>query len=433
MTTVVLRGWGRSTRSRSVLRRVMSDDEIAAAVTGAGPRGVIARGLGRAYGDAAGNHGGTVLDLTGRDRILGFDTGTGVITVESGLSLGGLLAATVPAGWLVPALPGTRHVTVGGAIAADVHGKDHHDGGGSLAAHLLSIDLLTADGSVRTVGPDRDPRLFWATTGGMGLTGVVLRATLRLRRIRTGYLWTRTERVTSLDAVLARLRVPGYAVAWLNPTGRHAGAGVVHRAWHAERDAPLVYRPGRAPVVPPLPGLVHRWSAAAVNAVWLRRAPARPVVRLEPFTTFFHPLDAVRRWNRVYGSGGFVQYQFAVPTGAADVIARALRAVADARLPCLLPVLKAFGPAAAGPLSFPMPGWTLSVDLPVTAGLAPVLAHLDDLVCAAGGRIYLAKDARTRAGVLAAMYPRLAEFRALRRELDPTRILVSDLARRLDL
>jgi decaprenylphospho-beta-D-ribofuranose 2-oxidase len=441
-----LSGWGRSWRSRSLVLPGGSDEELAEALAHAGPAGVIARGLGRAYGDAACNGGGTVLDLTARNRILAWDDRTGVVTVEAGTSIDRLLRTFLPAGWFVPAMPGTRHVTVGGAIAADVHGKDHHTDGGCFCQHVLSFDLLTADGTVHTVTPEATPQLFWATAGGMGLTGVVLRATLRLRRVHTAYLWVRVERVPDLATMLERLTAGGdgarYAVAWMNLSRGPAVPGLVSRGRHAElgdlgtaRRSALDYRVRRAPSLPPIfgPGLVHRWTVAPFDALWERRAPRQPTERLQAVAPFFHPLDAVANWNRAYGRWGFVQYQFVVPFGAEAALQHVVEAVRASRQPTFMPVLKALGPADPGLLSFPMPGWTLALDLRATDNVSSLLDQLDELVCRAGGRIYLAKDVRARPGVLAAMYARLGEFQALRRKLDPERVFVSDLARRLNL
>jgi decaprenylphospho-beta-D-ribofuranose 2-oxidase len=442
----MLTGWGCTAPTPAKLVAAGADAQLAGAVRGAGPRGMIARGLGRAYGDAAQNAGGTVLDMTGRDGILRIDRDAGTVVVEAGLSLDRLMREMIPLGWFVPVTPGTRFVTVGGAIAADIHGKNHHVHG-SFCRHVLEFDLLTADGEVHNVPSGSE--LFWATAGGMGLTGVVLRATVQLLPIETSRMRVDTERATDLDDLMDRLARTDdrytYSVAWIDclSTGRRMGRGVLTRGWHARVDELPAAQRGRAlqfdPRVrltapPGLPGgLLNRYTVAAFNEVWYRKAPRERRDEIQPLATFFHPLDGVDRWNRVYGARGFVQYQFVVPFGAEDVLRKSVAAFAAAGQASFLAVLKRFGPANEGMLSFPTAGWTLALDVPVSAGLSPLLDRLDELVVGAGGRLYLAKDSRTRADLMPRMYPELARFRAVRDKYDPSGVFTSDLARRLAL
>ncbi|MFG2135560.1 FAD-binding protein [Streptomyces sp. NPDC048650] len=445
-----LTGWGRTAPTAARLVRPDSPAEAVAALAAVreddGTRGGIPRGLGRAYGDAAQNAGGTVWDMTRLDRIRALDTEAGVVVCEGGVSLHRLMRALLPRGWFVPVTPGTRYVTVGGAIGADIHGKNHHRSG-SFARHVRSLDLLTADGTVRTVRPGTG--LFDATAGGLGLTGIILTATLRLLPVRTSLMCVDTERTTDLDDVMARMAATDhryrYSVAWIDllARGRATGRSVLTRGDHAPLDAlpprarraPLAFRPRQLPPAPPLPpGLLGRPSVAAFNALWYHRAPRHRTGELQKLSAFFHPLDGVPHWNRVYGRGGFVQYQFVVGLGEEETLRRIVRRIADRRCPAFLAVLKRFGPAGPGWLSFPAEGWTLALDLPARLpGLGPFLDGLDDEVAGAGGRVYLAKDARLRPGLLATMYPRLADFRTLRAELDPGGVFRSDLARRLGL
>jgi decaprenylphospho-beta-D-ribofuranose 2-oxidase len=444
----ILTGWGGTSPSLGYLEAARDVEGIAQLVARAGPRGVLARGLGRSYGDAAQNAGGTVLDLTGRRRILSVDTESGVVRVESGVSLDQLMRLLLPLGLFVPVSPGTRQVSVGGAIAADVHGKNHHVDG-SFGCHVRSLDLLIADGSVRTVTPDHP--LFWATVGGMGLTGVILAATLRMKRVETAFCVVDTERVPHLDGLLQRMRDEDarytYSVAWVDALarGRSLGRSVLTRAWPARLDqlparargqAALDFRPRQRLVAPPgLPGgLLNGATVRAFNEVWFHHAPRKRQRQLQSIGSFFHPLDAVGRWNRIYGPRGFVQFQMVVPFGAEAALERCLEILSEARQGSFLAILKRFGEQNPGPLSFPMPGWTLALDLPAASGeLADVLRRLDAEVVAAGGREYLAKDSRLPRSLLSRMYPRLDEWRAVRETVDPGRVFCSDLARRLGL
>ncbi|MEU2792755.1 FAD-binding oxidoreductase [Streptomyces sp. NPDC007100] len=445
--TASVTGWGRTAPTTARLVRPGSYEEAAAAVRECGPRGGIARGLGRAYGDAAQNAGGAVWDMTGLDRVRAIDAEAGVVVCDAGVSLHRLMEVLLPLGWFVPVTPGTRYVTVGGAIGADIHGKNHHVSG-SFARHVRSFELLTADGGVRTVRPGTD--LFDATTGGMGLTGVILAATVRLVPVRTSLMTVDTERAADLDDLLARLSAGDhryrYSVAWVDLLARGAATGraVLTRGDHAPpealharaRRAPLAFRPRRLPPAPRgLPeGLVGRRSVGLFNACWYRKAPRRRTGELQKISTFFHPLDGVPHWNRVYGRGGFVQYQFVVGHGEEATLRHVVERVAARGCPSFLAVLKRFGAGGSGWLSFPAAGWTLALDIPAgLPGLGAFLDELDEAVAAAGGRVYLAKDARLRPELVDAMYPRADAFRALRARLDPRGVFTSDLSRRLAL
>lgn len=446
---VSVTGWGRTAPTSAQLVRPGTYEEAVTAVRNCGARGGIARGLGRAYGDAAQNAGGAVLDMTGLDRIHAIDAGSGTVLCDAGVSLHRLMEVLLPLGWFVPVTPGTRQVTVGGAIGADIHGKNHHVSG-SFSRHVLALELLTADGEIHAVG--RGTPLFDATTGGMGLTGVILTATVRLLPVETSYMSVDTERATDLDDLMARLTATDhryrYSVAWIDLLARGAATGraVLTRGDHAPLEAlregtrarrrPLSFHPRQFPPAPPFvpEGLLGRVGVGLFNEIWYRKAPRARTGELQRIPAFFHPLDGVPHWNRVYGRGGFVQYQFVVGHGQEEALHRIVHRISVRRCPSFLAVLKRFGEADPGWLSFPVPGWTLALDIPANLPrLGSFLDELDEEVAAAGGRVYLAKDSRLRPDLLAAMYPRLADFRALRAELDPRGVFVSDLARRLDL
>lgn len=444
----LLTGWGRTAPSAATVACPRDVTEVVAAVASAPARGVIARGLGRSYGDAAQLAGGLVLDLTSLDRIEELDLAAGWVRAGAGLSLDRLIREVLPHGWFVPVTPGTRFVTLGGALAADIHGKNHHLDG-TFAAHVRGFELVTGAAEVRWVDPGADADVFWATAGGMGLTGVITAVELELRPVTTARIVVDTERAADLDDLLSRMTARDhlypYSVAWLDTTrvGPRFGRGVLTRGRHADvseldeagaRD-PLAVPASRG--VPVLPWLgvkvVSRATVSAFNELWYRRAPRDRRDELQNLTAFFHPLDGVLGWNRLYGRQGLVQYQMVVPGGAVDTLQRCLERVARAPETCGLAVLKRFGPANPGPLSFPIEGWTLALDFPATPSLRPLVDGLDELVVEAGGRIYLAKDARLPSEHLRAMYPRLPAFREAVRELDPESRFRSDLARRLGL
>jgi decaprenylphospho-beta-D-ribofuranose 2-oxidase len=443
-----LAGWGRTAPSTARVVVPSTVAEVVEAVRTPGERGVIARGLGRAYGDPAQNAGGLVIDMTGLGQIHSIDADAATVDTDAGVSLDTLMRRLLPFGLWLPVLPGTRQVSVGGAVGADIHGKAHHVEG-SFCDHVQSLDLVTADGEVRTLSPEGpDPELFWATAGGMGLTGVVVRATLKLNRVETAYFKVDTDQIDNLDDLMSRQSVGDEdyleSVSWFDSTstGPRLGRGILTRANHATLDDlpaklranPLKFDAPQLLTVPNVfpPRLLNRYTARIFNELWYRKSPTRHGA-VQNITQFLHPLDIVGEWNRLYGPHGFLQYQYVMPFGQEDAVKQSVRMIAESGHVSALNVLKRFGRGNKAPLSFPEPGWTLAVDLPVRPGLRELCASLDELVLGAGGRLYLAKESRTTAEALQRMYPRIDEWRKIRAAVDPNGIFVSDMARRLRL
>ena len=445
-TSELLFGWGRTAPTRATVHRPRALEDVVAQMTAAGNRGVVARGLGRSYGDAAQNAGGDVVLCTDLDRVVDIDLDKGTVTAEAGVSLDTLLRVLLPLGWTVMAVPGTSYVTVGGAIASDIHGKFRH---GSFADFVESMRVVTPAHGATTLTPDGTPDAFWATAGGMGLTGVVTEATLRLHPVETAQIVCDTERAANVDDCMARMMENDhqyrYSVAWIDcmATGASLGRSVLSRGNHAALDeiAPKkragarLYSPSTLLATPPvMPNVINKLSVRAFNEMWFRKAPKQRLGHVEGIKPFFFPLDGIRGWNHAYGPGGFIQYQFVVPYGAEHVVRTSLERLSAVRTPTFLAVLKRFEHDSQSMLGFPISGWTLALDVPTgIPELGAMLDDLDEVVANAGGRVYFTKDARLRPELVRDMYPRLEEWRAARGALDPDGRLRSDLDRRLDL
>jgi FAD/FMN-containing dehydrogenase len=419
-----LSGWGRHPVADCRLRRARRDDDVAAAVA---QSPLIARGNGRSYGDPALNPDLT-LDMTGMDRMLSFDDSTGVLVAEAGVLLGDVIDATLPRGWFPMVTPGTKLITIGGAIAADVHGKNHHCDG-AFGTCVDWIDLMGPDGNIDRLHPG-DDRFGW-TIGGMGLTGVILRAQIRLRPVESGWIVQDLRPAENLsqaiDIMDATLDVP-YSVAWIDcaTRGAHMGRSLVMLGHHAtlaelpqdRRAAPFATKRKRALRMPmDLPGFaLNRLTVGAFNAAYYWNGARKAGQGLVDWDSYFYPLDAILDWNRVYGKAGFVQFQCAVPLDRArDAMAALLTEISASGLGSPLAVLKRFG-AQEGRFSFPMQGYTLALDFPAKDRSMRVLERLDAITLDHGGRFYLAKDARMPRAVLDGSDPRAAQFATMRRD-----------------
>ena len=391
---------------------------------------VIARGNGRAYGDSALALGGT-LDMRGLNRMLAFDSATGQLVAEAGVLLSEVIEVFLPRGWFPIVTPGTRHVTLGGMVASDVHGKNHHLDGG-FGGCIDWIELLDAAGDVRRISRNEGAALFRATIGGMGLTGIILRLAFRLRRVESGWVLQETIATPDLDATIdafeAHHAAP-YSVAWIDclSRGERLGRSLLTLGRHAAL-ADLSQSQRRAPFWPaekrrlsfpfPAPGFaLNRHSVAGFNALYYEKGRRNRGQALVSWESYFYPLDAIAHWNRMYGRRGFLQYQCVLPLDAARHGLRALlEATSEAGLGSFLAVLKRLGPEGEGMLSFPMEGYTLALDFPNTPRTLPLLRALEGITLAHRGRHYLTKDAVLCAEQLRASDPRVEAFAALRRD-----------------
>lgn len=453
-----LSGWGRTAPTSAEVLTTSDPELIAKAVTLVAEendskpahlrRGVIARGLGRSYGDHAQNAGGLVIDMTSLNTIHRIDRDTRMVELDGGVSLDQLMKAALPFGLWVPVLPGTRQVTIGGAIGSDIHGKNHHSEG-SFGNHVRSMDLLTADGQVQTVSPKKNAQLFWATIGGCGLTGVILRATIEMAPTETAYFINDGNVTADLDETIA-FHSDGsennytYSSAWFDAISAppKLGRAAITRGSLATFDQlpkklqknPLKFDAPQLLTVPDIfpNGLMNKLSLSAIGEAYYRMG-GNYTGKVQNLTQFYHPLDLIGQWNRGYGSNGFAQYQFLVPLEAVEEFKKIIIDIQGSGQYSALNVFKLFGPGNQAPLSFPMAGWNVAMDFPIKAGLNEMLTELDKRVLEFGGRLYTAKDSRTTAETFHKMYPKIDEWIKVRRSVDPSGVFMSDMARRLEL
>lgn len=403
----------------------------------------LSRGLGRSYGDSSlpPPADPRVAATTLADRVLAFDAAAGTLRAEAGLSLRALNRLFLPRGFYGPVTPGTQQITLGGMVAADVHGKNHHCRG-SIGAHLVRLRLRVGDGRIVECSRDREYELFCATIGGMGLTGHILEVELRLERVPSPWIFAESERIDDIEAFLAELKRSGehwpHTVGWIDcvSRGKSMGRGILYRGrWARPEEAPPRLPTAlRRPSVPfPLPGWVlSRPSVRVFNELYFRRHGSRPKRGIRHPESFLYPLDAIGHWNRLYGRRGFTQYQCVLPDGAGPAAARRLLDLLTARgQASMLCVIKDCGEEGIGTLSFPLPGISIAVDLPVRDDTQALVDSLNEQVIAEGGRVYLAKDQFTRAEHLRRMEPRLEEWLAVRRQWDPEHRLRSAQSLRL--
>lgn len=461
-----LHGWGRTAPTRAQVLSTEDLDTIVAAVKQVADdnadkpdhlkRGVIARGMGRSYGDPAQNAGGLVIDMQRFNKIHSIDPDTALVVVDGGVTLDQLMKAALPYGLWVPVLPGTRQVTIGGAIGPDIHGKNHHSAG-SFGDHVVSMDLLVASGEILTLKPegsqdDPDGELFWATVGGMGLTGIIVQATIRMTKTETAFFIADGDLTSNFDETI-EFHADGsetnytYSSAWFDAISPEPklGRAAISRGSLATLDQlkelspklakdPLKFSAPQLVTVPDIfPNFtMNKLTMKAVGqAWWLKSGEYRGQV--QNLTQFYQPLDLIGEWNRGYGSRGFLQYQFVVPREATSELKSIVRSIQASGHYSALNVFKLFGEGNRAPLSFPMPGWNICVDFPIKPGLGHFLDELDKRVLDFGGRLYLAKESRTSAEKFHQMYPQMQSWLDTRNQIDPTGVFASDMSRRLEL
>lgn len=461
-----LTGWGRTAPTTAQVLSTPDLEEIVNAVKLVADdnadkpdhlkRGIIARGMGRSYGDPAQNAGGVVVDMQKLNKIHSIDPESAIVDVDGGVTLDQLMKAALPYGLWVPVLPGTRQVTIGGAIGPDIHGKNHHSAG-SFGDHVTSMELLVADGRILHLEPngsEDDPsgELFWATVGGMGLTGIIVRAQIKMTKTETAYFIADGDLTANLDETV-EFHSDGsesnftYSSAWFDAIspepklGRAAiSRGSLATLAQLEELAPKLAKDPlkfNAPQLMTVPDIfpnftMNKLSMIAIGELWWLKS-GEYKNKVQNLTQFYQPLDLIGEWNRGYGSNGFLQYQFVVPREAVEPFKDIVRDIQKSGHYSALNVFKLFGEGNKAPLSYPMPGWNVCVDFPIKPGLNQFLDDLDKRVMEFGGRLYLAKESRTSAENFHKMYPGMEGWLKTRNEIDPTGVFASDMSRRLEL
>lgn len=430
-------GWGRYPSIDAEVIHPLSAGEVVASLADRSPGATIARGLGRSYGDSS--LAPRIISTSRLDHFIRFDETTGILTCAAGLSLADILEVIVPRGWFLPVTPGTKFVTVGGAIASDVHGKNHHLEG-SFTDYVRDLKIATASDGIVQCSREQHPALFHATCGGMGLTGIVLEATLALKTIKSAFVNETTIKAGDLEELLAlfeEYQETTYSVAWIDclSTGKSLGRALLMLGEHAESGALETGKGGGVTVPVDMPGLLlNTRSVRAFNALYYHRVLRKRSKRRAHYDPFFYPLDGIQHWNRLYGKNGFTQYQFVLPKDAGlPGVASAVERIARSGRGSFLAVIKAFGRGNDNYLSFPMEGYTLSLDFKIEKGLFELLDELDGIVLHHGGRLYLAKDARMSGDVFRRGYPLWDRFAAVRERYGADRIFHSLQSQRLGL
>ena len=420
--------WGNYPMMETDERRFTQQGELRKIMEGKSH--VIARGNGRCYGDAS--LAENTISTLKFDKILSFDTDAGVLECQPGILLDAVLEVIVPKGWFLPVTPGTKFITIGGAVASDVHGKNHHVDG-SFSSHVMEMDVLLSDGSTMTCSKELNSDLFWATCGGMGLTGIITRVQFDLKKIETSYIKQKQVKAKNLEEVLELFETYKhytYSVAWIDclQKGDAFGRSILILGEHAKLEdldenkkrEPLKLPKKRQITFPfTLPSFVlNQFTVRAFNFLYYGKNFKKEINNVVSYEPFFYPLDAVLHWNRGYGKKGFVQYQFVLPLESKEGLVAILKRISDEGLGSFLAVLKVFG-KQDDLISFPTEGYTLALDFPVRSGLFEFLDELDELVLQYGGRIYLSKDARMRSEIFWRSYANAKSFLGIVKKYNP--------------
>ena len=432
-----LSGWGKYPVIDSEVIQPLSMQDVLQSISGTPQKSLIARGLGRSYGDSS--LAAQVISTAYLDHLLKFDDTTGVLTCSAGVSLADILAVFVPKGWFLSVTPGTKFVTVGGAIASDVHGKNHHLEG-SFTEHVSALKIATVSHGIIECSRELHPELFRATCGGMGLTGIIVQASIQLRPIKSAYINQATIRASNLEEALELFEAhqnTTYSVAWIDclSTGKALGRSLLMLGEHADSGGLTTGKASKLAIPVNMPGiLLNRYSIQAFNFLYYHRVSKQRPERLAHYEPFFYPLDGIQQWNRMYGRNGFTQYQFALPKDAGLAgMTSILKRIAESKRGSFLAVLKAFGKGNHNYLSFPIEGYTLALDFKLNKGLFELLDELDKIVLDYGGRLYMTKDVRMSAAMLKQGYPQWQAFMKVRKQYGADSVFHSLQSQRLGL
>jgi decaprenylphospho-beta-D-ribofuranose 2-oxidase len=421
-------GWGNFPKIKAEVKRPISAEQIKSLQKEL--ETYIPRGAGRSYGDSS--LSASILESSNLNNTLSFDSESGIFTCQSGKMLSVILDEIVPKGYFLPVTPGTKFITIGGAIAADIHGKNHHVDG-CFSQHVIWLKLLLADGSIKTCNREENTDLFWATCGGMGLTGFILEASFQLKPIETSKIVNRTIKCDNLDEVISNLIEHEnymYSVAWIDcgTSGKNLGRSLLYLGEHASKAQVADNDLSGYKTPNPIVGLpfnlpnwtLNKWTVKAFNALYYGKVRAKDSTAIVGFEPYFYPLDIANNWNRLYGSNGFAQYQFVIPMeGAKEGMHQIIEEIVKSGESSFLAVLKLFGEQNEGWLSFPKRGLQLALDFPINKKSLALMDRLDDMIMDMDGRSYLAKDSRMKKAFFEASYPKLNQFKELLSEVNP--------------
>ena len=443
-----IHGWGNTKTVGVDIKTPKNLEQIKNIIKKSARESILARGLGRSYGDSAQLEKGTILKLTEFKKIK-LNKEKSELTVGAGVSFEEILKYIVPLGFFLPVVPGTKFITLGGAIASDVHGKNHHKDG-SFGNFLKRVLILNSSSEIIEIGPNQpfskdEIEMFWATVGGLGLTGIIIEATFSLKKISTSFMKVHTMRFNNIDSMMRKMIETDeeyeYSVAWIDSLNKNI-SGILTCANHAienevknkKINEKLIYKTKTSFNIHSFfnVNLINNLSIKLFNELWFRRAHKKNKSEIQTISKFFHPLDGLQNWNKLYGKKGFYQYQFVVPDESKGLIKKLIKELKQKNIPSFLCVLKRLGDGNNAMLSFPIKGWTLSLDFPSSnPKILPLLNKYDELIQKAGGKIYLAKDARLSPKIFRKIYNRIIEWNKIRARMDKNNLFQSDISKRL--